>query len=78
MTEMLLFVLLLIRSHVLCIQFISCKASQCWRGGVDWTAKYLTAHGQGLATGSPTGASTHTPKLLQVGFVLTMNLKTYL
>jgi len=58
----------------------SLLASQCWRGGVDWTAKYLTAHGQGLATGSPTGASTHTPKLLQIWFVriaLLFKLKSF-
>eukprot|EP00794_Sanderia_malayensis_P004779 gene4779-5406_t len=43
--------------------------AECWRGSVDWTAKYLTAHGQGLSSGSPTGPFNHTPKLLQIWFV---------
>eukprot|EP00795_Rhopilema_esculentum_P007846 gene7846-13724_t len=58
----------------------SLLAAQCWRGAVDWTAKYLTAHGQGVGSGSPTGTINHTPKLLQVWFVriaLLFKLKSF-
>jgi len=45
----------------------------CWRGAIDFTAKYLSAHGQGLnesqITSSPLKRSMMTPSLIQIWFV---------
>ena len=41
------------------------QASQCWRAALEFTAKFLTAHGQGI--GQKGQRALHTHKTLQVG-----------
>jgi len=44
-------------------------AAGCWRAAVDFTTKYLTAHGQGLVSMGQNQRSNLSPSILQIWFV---------
>ena len=59
------------------ISFSLFQTAECWRAAVDFTTKYLTAHGQGLVSMGQNQRTNLNPGILQVSKLIKKPVKDF-